>query len=65
MYVTPDKKTGQVKTVRQLCDDYIHEHNKLKELRLTKVVEWNYPELTRGKHSTTSNETISSDDPSL
>ncbi|CDS06023.1 hypothetical protein LRAMOSA08551 [Lichtheimia ramosa] len=47
MYVTPDKKTGQVKTVRQLCDDYVHEHNKLKELRLTKVVDWNYPELTR------------------
>lgn len=51
MYVTPDKKTGQVKTVRQLCDDYVHEHNKLKELRLTKVIEWNYPELTRGKNT--------------
>ncbi|KAG0183237.1 hypothetical protein DFQ28_000107 [Apophysomyces sp. BC1034] len=47
VYVMPDPKSGQVKTVRQLCDDYIHEHNQLKELQLTKVVEWNYAELTQ------------------
>lgn len=48
IYVLPDKKTGEIKTVRQLCDDYVHEKNKLKELRLTKEIEWNYAELTRG-----------------
>lgn len=50
IYVLPDRKTGQIKTVRELCDDYVHEKNKLKELRLTKEIEWNYPELTRGKY---------------
>lgn len=48
IYVLPDKKTGEIKTVRQLCDDYVHEKSKLKELRLTKEIEWNYAELTRG-----------------
>ncbi|KAI9032530.1 hypothetical protein CLU79DRAFT_679144, partial [Phycomyces nitens] len=48
IYVLPDMKTGHVKAVRSLCDEYIHEKNKLKELQLTKVVNWNYPELTKG-----------------
>ncbi|KAL0089209.1 hypothetical protein J3Q64DRAFT_1727548 [Phycomyces blakesleeanus] len=47
IYVLPDKKTGLVKAVRALCDEYVHEKNKLKELQLTKVVNWNYPELTK------------------
>ncbi|KAI8333399.1 hypothetical protein BC941DRAFT_434606 [Chlamydoabsidia padenii] len=47
LYVLPDPDTGHIKTVRQLCDDYVHEINTLKELRLTKVIKWNYAELTR------------------
>ncbi|KAI8093313.1 uncharacterized protein BX664DRAFT_329424 [Halteromyces radiatus] len=47
LYVLPDPKTGQVKTVRELCDDYVHESNNLKELRLTKVIDWDYAQLTR------------------
>lgn len=36
------------KTVRQLCDDYVHETNRLKELQMTKViVDWDFGELTR------------------
>lgn len=50
LYVLPDPKSGEIKTVRQLCDDYVHEVNTLKELRLTKVIHWNYAELTRGKN---------------
>ncbi|KAI9317710.1 hypothetical protein BX666DRAFT_1857333 [Dichotomocladium elegans] len=34
--VSPDKKTGIRKSVRQLCDDFVHDKNKLKELELTK-----------------------------
>ncbi|KAI9499655.1 hypothetical protein BDB00DRAFT_735220, partial [Zychaea mexicana] len=51
MYVLPDRKTGFTKSVRELCDDYVHERNQLKELRLTKVVDWDYAQLTRGKVS--------------
>ncbi|CAO3621947.1 unnamed protein product [Cunninghamella blakesleeana] len=47
VYVLPDRKTGLIKTVRELCDDYVHEVNQLKELRLTKVIEWDYAQLTR------------------
>ncbi|KAI9275721.1 hypothetical protein BDA99DRAFT_496305 [Phascolomyces articulosus] len=47
MYVLPDKKTGFTKSVRELCDDYVHETNQLKELRLTKVIDWDYATLTR------------------
>ena len=49
MYVLPDRKTGFTKSVRELCDEYVHEKNQLKELRLTKVIEWDYATLTRGK----------------
>ncbi|KAI8137880.1 hypothetical protein BJV82DRAFT_633629 [Fennellomyces sp. T-0311] len=47
MYVLPDRKTGLTKSVRELCDEYVHEQNQLKELRLTKLVEWDYAQLTR------------------
>ncbi|KAI7847973.1 hypothetical protein BDC45DRAFT_575258 [Circinella umbellata] len=47
MYVLPDKKTGFTKSVRELCDDYVHEKNQLKELRLTKIIDWDYATLTR------------------
>ncbi|ORZ24568.1 hypothetical protein BCR42DRAFT_403196 [Absidia repens] len=47
LYVLPDPKTGHIKTVRELCDDYVHEVNQLKELRLTKVIDWDYAQLTR------------------
>jgi hypothetical protein len=48
MYILPDPKTGHAKTLRELCDEYIHEKNNLKELQLTKEVKWNFAELTRG-----------------
>ncbi|KAI8373063.1 uncharacterized protein BYT42DRAFT_56977 [Radiomyces spectabilis] len=47
VYVMADPSTGESKTVRQLCDDYVHEKNQLKELQMTKVVLWDYPQLTR------------------
>ncbi|KAI8878508.1 hypothetical protein K501DRAFT_258479, partial [Backusella circina FSU 941] len=47
MYILPDPKTGQAKSLRELCDEYIHEKNNLKELQLTKEVNWNFAELTR------------------
>lgn len=49
MYVEPDKKTGKSKTVRQLCDDYVKEKGKFKELEMRKSIDWNYKELTQGK----------------
>ncbi|ORX49866.1 hypothetical protein DM01DRAFT_1337996 [Hesseltinella vesiculosa] len=47
IYVMPDPKTGAIKTVRELCDEYVHTNSQLKELRLTKVINWNYAQLTR------------------
>ncbi|KAI8335925.1 hypothetical protein BC941DRAFT_429759 [Chlamydoabsidia padenii] len=47
LYVLPDPKSGCIKTVRQLCDDYVRETNQLKELQLTKVIDWDYARLTR------------------
>ncbi|KAF7723260.1 hypothetical protein EC973_002153 [Apophysomyces ossiformis] len=49
VFVLPNPRTGEIKSVRELCDDYIHEKNQLKELQLTKVIEWNYDELTQGR----------------
>lgn len=49
MYVEPNKKTGETKTVRQLCDDYVKEKGKFKELEMRKSIDWNYKELTQGK----------------
>lgn len=46
IYVLPDPKTGEVHTIRQLCDNYIKEKNKLKELHLEKVINWDFNELT-------------------
>ncbi|CAO3590434.1 unnamed protein product [Absidia cylindrospora] len=47
VYVLPDPKTGQIKTVRQLCDDYVREANQFKEIQLTKVIHWDYAKLTQ------------------
>lgn len=47
-YILPDPQTGEVKTLRNLCDDYIHDKNTLKELTLTKEVNWDFNGLTRG-----------------
>jgi hypothetical protein len=49
MYVEPNRKTGETKTVRQLCDDYVKEKRNFKELEMRKSIEWNYKELTQGK----------------
>lgn len=48
MYILPDPKTGDVKTLRKLCNEYVHEKNILKELKLTKEINWDYNGLTRG-----------------
>lgn len=47
VYILPNPKTGEQPTLRQLCDDYVHSKNKLKELKLTKEVNWDYNGLTR------------------
>lgn len=47
IYILPNPKTGEQKTLRQLCDEYCHSKNKLKELKLTKQVDWDYNGLTR------------------
>ncbi|KAI8969068.1 hypothetical protein BDF20DRAFT_805028, partial [Mycotypha africana] len=49
MYISPDPKTGEQKTLRQLCDEYTHSTNALKELKLTKEVSWDYNGLTYHK----------------
>ncbi|KAI8978594.1 hypothetical protein BDB01DRAFT_265068 [Pilobolus umbonatus] len=47
MYVLPDPKTGEVKSIRQLCDEYVREKNSLKELHMDKVIHWDYDQLTK------------------
>ncbi|KAI8074593.1 hypothetical protein BC940DRAFT_329140 [Gongronella butleri] len=47
IYVMPDPKTGEIKAVRDLCDEYVRSPSQLKELRLNKVIEWDYTQLTR------------------
>ncbi|KAI7861666.1 hypothetical protein BDF14DRAFT_1866113 [Spinellus fusiger] len=47
LLLRPDAQ-GVSKSVRELCDDYVHEDRQLKELQLTKEIQWNYAELTRG-----------------
>ncbi|ORZ12751.1 hypothetical protein BCR42DRAFT_419887 [Absidia repens] len=47
VYVLPDPKTGQIKTVRQLCDDYVREATQFKEIQLTKVINWDFAQLTQ------------------
>jgi hypothetical protein len=47
--VLPDPKTGQLLTVRGLCDEYIADTSGYKELKLSKEISWNEPELTKGK----------------
>jgi hypothetical protein len=47
VYILPNPKTGEQQTLRQLCDDYVRSKNKLKELKLTKEVNWDYNGLTR------------------
>lgn len=46
--VLPDRKTGEVKSVQQLCDDYVRDPHRIKELQLTKVVEWDTALVQRG-----------------
>lgn len=48
VYILPDPKTGEVKPLRELCNDYVHETNLLKELKLSKEIEWDFNGLTRG-----------------
>ncbi|CAO3628725.1 unnamed protein product [Mucor hiemalis] len=48
LYILPDPKTGEVKPLRELCNDYVHETNLLKELKLTKEINWDFNGLTRG-----------------
>jgi YD repeat-containing protein len=50
VYILPDPKSGEVKSLRELCNEYVHERNILKELQLTKEVNWDYNGLTRGNH---------------
>ncbi|KAI8137879.1 hypothetical protein BJV82DRAFT_674321 [Fennellomyces sp. T-0311] len=46
-HVLPDRKTGRVKTVEELCEDYVKDTHKLKELQLTKVIDWDEELLIR------------------
>ncbi|KAI9499656.1 hypothetical protein BDB00DRAFT_795009 [Zychaea mexicana] len=45
--VLPDRKTGRVKTVPELCEEYVRDTHRLKELQLTKVLEWDEDLLIR------------------
>ncbi|CEP13510.1 hypothetical protein [Parasitella parasitica] len=47
IYILPNPKTGEQKTLRQLCDEYCHSKNRLKELKLTKHIDWDYNGMTR------------------
>ncbi|OBZ91470.1 hypothetical protein A0J61_00437 [Choanephora cucurbitarum] len=47
IYLLPDPKTGEQKRLRQLCDEYVHSKNALKELKMTKEIEWDFNNLTR------------------
>ncbi|KAI8328401.1 hypothetical protein BD560DRAFT_441857 [Blakeslea trispora] len=47
IYILPDPKTGEQKRLRQLCDEYIHSKNALKELKMTKEIQWDFDNLTR------------------
>jgi hypothetical protein len=48
IYLLPDPKTGQIKSLRELCSEYVDAPTDLKELKLKKEIHWNYAELTRG-----------------
>jgi hypothetical protein len=50
VYLLPDPKTGEIKSLRELCNDYVHERHFLKELKLVKEVNWDFNGLTRGKN---------------
>ena len=46
--VLPERKTGYVKTVPELCEDYVRDTHRLKELQLTKVINnWDEALLSR------------------
>ncbi|KAI9468943.1 MAG: hypothetical protein EXX96DRAFT_99295 [Benjaminiella poitrasii] len=47
VYILPNPKTGEQQTLRELCDQYVRSKNSLKELKLTKEVNWDYNGLTR------------------
>ncbi|KAI7847974.1 hypothetical protein BDC45DRAFT_561945 [Circinella umbellata] len=46
-HVLPERKTGYVKTVLELCEDYVRDTHRLKELQLTKVIDWDEALLSR------------------
>lgn len=46
--VLPDRKTGEIKSVQELCDDYVRDPHRIKELQLTKVVDWDTALVQRG-----------------
>ena len=45
----PDLKTGEVKSVQQLCGDYVSDPHRIKELQLTKVLDWDTALVQRGE----------------
>ncbi|KAI7898367.1 uncharacterized protein BX663DRAFT_533361 [Cokeromyces recurvatus] len=47
IYILPNSKTKEQPTLRQLCNQYVHSKRSLKELKLTKEVNWDYNGLTR------------------
>lgn len=47
VYILPNPKTGEQQTLRELCDEYVHSNNALKELKLTKEIDWDFNGLTR------------------
>ncbi|KAI8074594.1 hypothetical protein BC940DRAFT_315199 [Gongronella butleri] len=47
IYVSNDPKSNIRQSLHELCEDYARADSMLKELRLSKQIEWNYAELTR------------------
>ncbi|KAK3829014.1 MAG: hypothetical protein J3Q66DRAFT_23549 [Benniella sp.] len=47
LYTTPDPKTGNILTLREVMEQFVEEENTFKEMHLHKTVQWDYDELSR------------------
>ncbi|KAF7726525.1 hypothetical protein EC973_008656 [Apophysomyces ossiformis] len=48
LYGPMDIRTGHQKTADEVCEEYVQKQARLRELLVTKVVDWNYEDLTKG-----------------
>ncbi|ORX49865.1 hypothetical protein DM01DRAFT_1409318 [Hesseltinella vesiculosa] len=47
IFVPPHPKTNVIQSLHDVCKDYVQSDSKLKNLRLSKQIQWNYGELTQ------------------